>query len=269
MLSVHLRKRDACFGKASLKRRDYHSYQWKKGECASAMIVSASVTGILAYFFYRSFWAVLPLSFTGVFFFRRLRSDKGRKEREELTAQFRECILAVTVLIQAGYSVENAFVECYQDMELMYGAESVICKELRLIRRGLHINISLEELLADLGERSNCREIVQFAEVFDIAKRNGGNLPEIISCSAALIGSRIDTGREINVLLGGRKMELAVMKLMPFAIILYLEISSNGYFDSLYHNLKGNLIMTACLVVYLGAFVMGDLVLKKISDNFK
>lgn len=211
---------------------------------------------------------MIPLSFAGFFFFRRLRKEKGRKEREELTAQFRECILAVTVLIQAGYSLENAFVECYQDMELMYGAESSICDELRLIRRGLHINISLEELLMDLGERSGCGEIVQFAEVFDIAKRNGGNISEIISCSAGLIGSRIETGREMNVLLGGRKMELGMMKIIPFAIIIYLEISSNGYFDGLYHNLKGNLIMTICLSVYMAAFVMGDMVLEKISESF-
>lgn len=233
-----------------------------------AIVLSVGVTGALAYFFYKSLWAMMPLSFAGIFFFRRIRLEKGQREREELTTQFRECILAVTVLIQAGYSVENAFVECYPDMELMYGTQSNICEELRLIRRGLRINISLEELLADLGDRSGCSEIVQFAEVFDIAKRNGGSLPEVIGCSADLIGNRIESRREMSVLLGGRKMELGIMKMIPFAIILYLEVSSKGYFDSLYHNFKGILIMSICLAVYLMAFVLGDRTLKKISDSF-
>ena len=45
--------------------------------------------------------------------------------REELASQFRECILSVATLLQAGYSVENAFLECRQDMALMYGEESI------------------------------------------------------------------------------------------------------------------------------------------------
>lgn len=210
---------------------------------------------------------MLPLSPIGAACFLRIRAEKGRKEREELVTQFRECILAVTVLIQAGYSVENAFLECAQDMSLMYGADSLICGELKLIRRGLHINISLEELLAEFGERSHCQEIIQFAEIFDIAKRNGGNLPEIIHTSANLIGRKIETKREINLLLGGKRMELSVMKVMPFAICIYLELSNGGYFDGLYHNVRGAVIMTGCLIVYLSAYILSEFVLKKIADS--
>lgn len=211
---------------------------------------------------------MLPLSPIGTVCFLRIRAEKGRREREELVAQFRECMLAVTVLIQAGYSVENAFLECDQDMRLMYGADSLICQELKLIRRGLHISISLEELLAEFGVRSHCQEIIQFAEIFDIAKRNGGNLPEIIETSSGLIGRRIETRREINVLLGAKRMELSIMKAMPFAICIYLELSSGGYFDSLYHNVRGGVIMTGCLLVYLAAYAMSEFIFNKIAEGF-
>ncbi len=192
-----------------------------------------------------------------------MRGEKGKREKEELTSQFRECILAVSALLQAGYSVENAFLECEQDMALMYGKESLICGELKLIRRGLHINIALEELLADMGERSGCEEMIQFAEVFSIAKRSGGNLADIIGSSAELIGRKIETRKEINTLLSGKKMELMVMKLMPFAILLYIELANPGYFDMLYHNLFGAMIMTGCLIAYLGAYVAGEVVIKR------
>lgn len=228
--------------------------------------MSAAVTCFLAYFFYRSIWAVIPLSFTGVLFYLKMRSEKGRREKEELTGQFRECILAVAASLQSGYSVENAFLECEQDMAMMFGRESLICAELKLIRRGLHINISLEELLTDLGERSGCEEIVQFGEVFTIAKRSGGNLSQIISSSSELIGRKIETRKEINTLLGGKKMELMIMKLMPFAILLYIGLANPGYFDILYHNLFGVLVMTGCLVVYLGAYMAGETVIKRMWD---
>lgn len=225
--------------------------------------MALTVTALLAVFFYRSAWAMLPLSPVGVVCFREMHRERGRREREELVSQFRECILAVSASLQAGYSVENAFLESEQDMAQMYGREALICRELRLIRRGLNINISLEELLADLGGRSGCDEIVQFAEVFSIARRSGGNLAEIIGSSSELIGRKIDLRREINALLGGRKMELMIMKLMPFAILLYIELSSSGYFAALYHNFSGVLIMTGCLAVYLGAYAAGEVIMKR------
>lgn len=230
--------------------------------------MSAAVTVFLSYFFYRSMLAAVPLSLAGAFCFHKMRAEKGRREREELVGQFRECIMAVSASLQAGYSVENAFLECEQDMTLMYGGESMICRELKLIRRGLHINISLEELLADLGERSGCEEIVQFAEVFSIAKRNGGNLAEIIGSSAEVIGRKIELQIEMQALLSGKKLELTIMKGMPFAILIYIDVTNPGYFDTLYHNLFGVLVMTGCLLVYIGAYAIGDAVMRHMWNEF-
>ncbi len=217
---------------------------------------------LLACFFYRSAWAVLPLSPVGVVCFLELRRGRCRRAREELLSQFRECILSVSSSLQAGYSVENAFLESERDMIQMFGRESAVCRELRLIRRGLHINISLEELLTDLGERSGCEEIEQFAEVFSIARRSGGDLPGIIGRSSDLIGGRIDLRRELDTLLGGKRMELAIMKAMPFAVMLYIELATPGYFDALYCNFTGILVMTGCLAAYLGAYAAGEAVLR-------
>lgn len=225
------------------------------------MFFSIGVPLFLACFFYRSLWAAVILSPVGVAFFFKICRNKAKKQSEELAKQFRECILAVSASLQAGYSVENGFLECEQDMALMYGRDSLICREIRLIRRGLHINISLEELLKDFGERSGCEEIVQFAEVFSIAKRNGGNLAEIITASSELIGRKIELRGEMEALLGGKRMELAIMQLMPFAILLYVNGGNPGYFDSLYHNPSGIAVMTACLAVYLAAYAAGEAVM--------
>lgn len=150
-------------------------------------------------------------------------------------------------------------------MALMYGEESLICRELDYIKRGLKINISLEELLADLSVRSACEEIAQFAQIFALVKRNGGNMAEIIRGSAHQIGRQIELKQEVQILLGGKKMELMIMKAMPFGILLYIDIGNRGYFDSLYHNLAGAAIMTGCLGVYLGAYILGEFIMKGIT----
>lgn len=59
-------------------------------------------------------------------------------------------------------------------------------------------------------------------------------------------------------------MELGIMKIMPFGILLYIDMGNPGYFDSLYHNLTGAVIMTGCLGVYLGAYLLGERIMKGI-----
>ena len=250
--------------RTNLKQRDYRKYVWNYSELGTALLLSVGVVVVMAYFFYRSVWALIPLSVVGVWFFCHLEKRKAAGEREQLSEQFRECILAVATSLQAGYSVENAFLECEQDMELMYGANSGICRELVCIRRGLHINLTLEELLADLAGRSGCEEMEQFAKVFALAKRNGGNMAEIIRNTANRIGKQMELKKEIQMQLSGRRMELNIMKLIPFGILLYINLGNPGYFDTLYHNLPGVAIMTFCLVVYLTAVVMGECIMKNI-----
>lgn len=250
--------------KTNSKQQDYSKYSWKRGELTVTILSSAAVAVFFAVFFYRSVIAVLPLSVIGVLCFYSIRQKKLEKMKNDLTVQFRECILAVSASLRAGYSVENAFRECRQDMVLLYGEEALICRELDYIRRGLDINITLEELLTDLADRSHCPEIGEFAQIFVLAKRNGGSMPEIIRSSAAMIGQKIDLQQEIAVMLSGKQMEQNIMKLMPFGILLYISLTNRGYFDVLYHNWQGAALMTGCLAIYLLAYVMGERIMEKI-----
>ena len=255
--------------KTSLNRRDYHEYVWKKSEYVLALVQVGLLVTALSYFFYRSIWATIPLAAVGAVYFRMIKAQKKEKCKRELVAQFKECMLSVSASLRAGYAIENAFVESEADMRMLYGEQSLIYQELELIRRGLVINITLEELLMDLAERSDCEEISQFAQIFSIAKRSGGNLSEIISNSTELIGQRIDARQEVQTVLSGRRMEQKIMKCMPFGILLYIGMTYPGYFDGLYHNWQGTAIMTGCLVLYLAAVVLGDKIMQSIEKELE
>lgn len=222
---------------------------------------------LIAYFFYRNLWMAVLLAPIGFFVFKKQLDRKKKNCVDKLTVEFKECILSVSTALKAGYAVENAFLESLGDMKLLYGEKSLIYSELELIRRGLIINITLEELLENLAQRSGSGEIRQFARIFSIAKRNGGNIPEIIRTSSELIGKKIETTQEIRTVLSGRRMEQNIMKIMPFGILAYIGISYQGYFDSLYHNLRGILIMTLCLAIYIFAYVTGDKILDRIEKE--
>lgn len=246
---------------------DYARSEWRPGELPLAIAQSIGVVALLAFFFYRSIWAVLPLSVIGGMYFRTLQKRNIRRNRMDLERQFRECIRSVAASLKAGYAVENAFRESEQDMLMLFGKRSAIYRELELIRRGLVLNITLEELLRSLAERSGSDAIGQFAEVFAIAKRGGGNLPEIIRESSSLISQQIDSRQEIQTLLSGRRMEQNIMKLVPFGILTYISVSNPGYFRDLYGNLRGVVIMTVLLGIYLVAYYMGDHILDSMEEH--
>lgn len=217
--------------------------------------------------FFRSWLAVIPLAPVGYAVIKSMEKRKGEQVREELTEQFRECILSVSASLQAGYALENAFLESREDMKNLYGEQSFIYEELEGIRRGLITNIPIEEQIAEFGHRSGCEVIEQFARMLTIAKRRGGNIPTLIRTSAELIGQKMDCGREIATLLSGRKMEQNIMRLMPFAILFYVNATYPGYFDPLYHNLAGVAVMSLCLGIYGAAILLSEKILGDIQKQ--
>lgn len=249
----------------NLKRLDYHKYYPNALEQIVFIGKAGGIVFLISYFFYRSIWAFAPLCSLGVWYYKRQLKERCLKRKEELAAQFRECLLAVSGALQAGYAVENAFVESREDMKNLYGEKSLIYGELEFVRRGLMINISLEELLSDLAKRSDVEEIKQFAQVFSIAKRSGGNLPQIIQTTANLSGQQAETRQEVDILLAGKRMEQNVMRVMPFGILLYIGKAYPGYFEPLYHNIQGNLIMSGCLFVYVAAYLFGEKIIENIG----
>ncbi len=237
---------------------DYGTYVFSAGEQMVYLAQGLLLTGSFAYFFYRSVWAFLCLTPFLIFFRRKKRRMLAKKRRQELSIQFKDAVLSVSANQKAGYSVENAFKEAYRDMEMLYGAESMICRELYAIGKGLENNIVLERLLYDLGCRSHVQDIMQFADVFLTAKRSGGNMTEILAETADMIEQKMAVDREIDVLLSSRKLEQKIMNVVPFFIIFYISLTSKGFFDVLYHNPVGILIMTICMAVYLAAFLLSE-----------
>lgn len=223
------------------------------------VIYSAVATGLVLIFsivFYHSWIAIIVLSPLIPIYLQKKKNELCEKEKTELNEQFKEAILAVSVNLRAGYSIENSFREAYRDVAVMFGKESNISKELFHIVKGLDNNVLLETLLFDLAKRSHIDNILDFAEIFQIAKRSGGDMNTIIQSSVLTICDKIEVKKEIQTLLCAKQLEQKIMNLVPILIILYIQSTSPGFFDPLYHNIMGIIIMSICLVLYGIAYKM-------------
>ena len=217
---------------------------------------SVLVMVILNYFFYQSLWAFIPLGGIGFLYWKMEEKALRCRKKELAREQFKELMLLASTGQKAGFSAENAFLSSYKDMKVLYGKDSSICRMLQILQSGKENNIAFSQLWKQIGNALAITEIREFAQIYEISQESSGNMASIMEKTADIIIHKIETEKEITVLLSARRLEQKIMNCMPFFIMLYISLTSPGYFDGLYHSFGGFMVMSICLAVYLLAYAM-------------
>ena len=226
----------------------------KKSSLIKPVIIGSVKSFILFFLFYKSFVLSFILALVyGIINIKTYEKRRIEEWRWQMDLEFREVMTGISSALNAGYSVENSFKEAKMDLLLLYGNNSVMVKELDIINSKLMLNQPLENVLMEFARRCEVEDINNFAEVFQTAKRTGGNLIDIARSSADKISNKIETSREIRTMVSGKRMEGRIMALMPLAIIIYFWIRSPGFLDCLYAP-AGRPIMTVLLIIYVAAY---------------
>lgn len=227
-----------------------YSFTWKDWLTYFVMIIAKGA--VIGYLFYDSFkMCILCVPFF-VMDYKSMKEERLKRQKRDLTMQFRSMMEALVTSLTAGYSLERAFSDAKRDLSLIYPSNAVIFKELDEIIAGLKVNIPVEKLLKDFGVRSGIEDIDNFANVVAAAKRSGGNLIRIIEKTVRSISDKISLEEEMETMISAKKLEEKIMMVMPYGILFYLRISNGGFLDVLYHNGIGIVLMTIFLAgVYL------------------
>lgn len=238
--------------------RDYSRYHFRRKEVLQYFTEAILLTVLISYLFYSSIWAVWSF----FLIFPLLLRVKGHqlliRQRQRLTIEFQETISGAAAALNAGYSIENAWKEAQKEVLQLYGEEALMYQELQYMNAHIAMNISFEELLEDFANRCQIEDVTSFCQVFLFAKRGGGDFNKIIKTTVERIGEKIKLQQELQTDLAARKLESRIMNLVPMGILIYLNLTSPGYFQVLYHNPGGVCIMSLCLGVYLVAYEMSE-----------
>ena len=219
-------------------------------------LIYAGLFLLFGYLFYGSLFAAIAGFAALPFLFKRKAGELAEKNKNKLLLEFRELILSFSNSLRAGYSIENAFIESYKELKYLYEEDALIMRECRQIIAKMQNHQNLEDLLTDLGKRSGLEDIKDFAAVYSVAKKSGGNLPQIISDTSQRISDKMNVSEEIQLMFAEKRFEQRIMNLLPALIMLYISVSNPGYFDALYKNATGITIMSVCLIVYAAAFFL-------------
>ena len=240
----------------------YDIYLFSLKEWVFVLGEAALLSGLISYLFYKSLFAcLLFLPFCPVLI-RRKKEQKKKKRKEKLRDGFRECLQSVAGALNAGYSMENAWKDAEADMIRFLGEEHDMTKELRRMNRRVALNTPLEQLLLDFAERSQIEDVQNFCQVFQFAKRGGGDLTSIIQNTYMRIADKTELEREIETAMAAKKMEQKIMSLMPMLILLYIGLTSPDFLSAMYHNTVGIIVMTICLALYGVSVLLGEKIVR-------
>ena len=231
---------------------DYRVYHLTGQEWIRYLLEGTAVCAVTAYVFYRSFLAfvlMLPAGMLRPFFKRR---ELCRRRKEELRLQFKEAIQIVA----------SALIASVRDLEEQYGKEGMITREFSYLASQLKMNRTVAVLLSSFAQRSGLDEVENFSVIFTVSKRSRGELASVVHHVVHVISDRIQVREEILTMTAEKQFEQRIMNLMPYLIVLYVDLSSPGFFSQMYETAVGRVVMTGCLVVYLLAWRVSGKILQ-------
>lgn len=241
--------------------KDYSYYKLSFSERILYFVLAAAVGAVIGWLFYESkIVSVIVAVICGFAFLPIRRNQIINKRQQALQLQFRDMLESISTSLDAGSNVQDAFTNARDDMELRYGPDSDIFEELCIINEGVSSNINIEDLLLDFGDRSQLKDVLSFANVFETCYRKGGNIKQVIKNTYSIISDKIDIALEIRTVIASKKSEQNVMMCMPIIFVFLIKMMGTDMVDL--SSAIGRISTTVAVVLFVASYFIG----KKILD---
>lgn len=238
-----------------------------KKEMLTNLVMIELVVIIVGKLFYGSFIAGVIISPLSMLIYKERKKQIIQRKTRQLEIQFKDMLISVYDALKVGYSFENAIRECYRDMCSIYGVDSVICGEIKIMISQIKLNIRTQEVVDNFAKRVDLKNAKLFSQIFQVAKSTGGNMTEIIKSVTDDIVLKETTRDEITASVTEKRMEQRIMSVIPIFIILYITITTPGFLDVMYASVLGKLIMTGCIAAYVMAYLWGERIIQNVMGK--
>lgn len=242
---------------------DYNVYIMSRQERIVTMILAAAVLFAVGYVFYHSIILSALVALFCVKFPKIRTRQIIDKRKKQLMLQFKDMLYSLSSALSVGKSVETGIRDSLQDLRVIYpDPETDILRELEYILRGIGISNTIEEMFSQFAERADLEDIDNFVDIFVTCKRTGGDLIEVMRSTSNTIGEKIEVKQEIHTMISGKKYEFNFMMVLPVILILFLTLTSGDYMAPVFQTIVGRLAMTAAIVTFVLAYVVGSRIMK-------
>ena len=166
-------------------------------------------------------------------------TERLRKQRLSLLkTQFRDFLSSLSAALSTGMNMNEAIENSYADLSSQYGEDSIIANEIKEIINCINNNVSIEEAILALGERSGIEDISNF-RTSDISV------------------DKMLTNEEIETKLTSNKIQLYAMLVIPVVLMLLMRFMSSSFAES-FASLIGVIAITIALALFFVAYKIGS-----------
>lgn len=219
------------------------------GQCGVAFIV---IMGHVL-FTIEFWWVILGLIAIGpTVYIEYMRRQRVLKLEDQLD----NFILALANALKTTPSIGAAF------NSVAAVISNPMQQEVDLAIKEMKVGSTLDQALLHMAARVGSRQLDSALSAILIGRQVGGNLPKVLETTAGTLREMRRLEGVVRTKTAEGKMQLWVIAMMPFALLLGLNVLWPGYFAPLTHGgITGYLIIIACTSFWVASIVLARKVL--------
>ena len=218
-----------------------------------ALIIGLSLVVNFPLYIIIPFSTVLSITFFVIFI-----ASKQTRRKKKFTEQLPDTMDFISRSLRAGNPFSSALLSVSKEMPEPTADEFAITFD------ELNYGLDLEAALHNLGKRTGSEEVRYFITAALIQRQTGGNLADVLNRISAVMRSRVNTRREIQVLAAEMELSAKVLIGLPIFIAAALMVVNPDYLKILIEHELGLVIIGLQMVL----MAVGYAIIKKMI-NFR
>ena len=178
------------------------------------------------------------------------RSKRFRK----FNAQLPDAVDLIARALRAGQSLTGALVTVAEEIEDPLGPEFQHCAD------EMNFGLPFREAMNNLMRRFPVQELQFLTSAMLVQRETGGNLPELLDKTAAVLRSRITLQQKVRVYTAQGRMTGAVLLALPFIAFILTNLLRPGYSEPLFETETGHKL----IYFTLASMALGTYFIRKI-----
>lgn len=214
------------------------------GSFLLSLIYFILLTSNLIFSFIVSLFTILLLPY--------FKKHSVKRKKTRIVLEFQDFIYLIDGSLKGGRSFDNALIDAKNNLFNMYGEDTLLGKELEKIVYWNKIGINYEKGFHMLENEYQIVFFKEFGNVLGITRNKGGSFKEVLEQTNITLSERLEVEREITTLLAKQRIEVLILRVIPFVMLLALRFLYPEMIKFLTTNIIG--ITTLLVVGMLFAF---------------
>ncbi len=176
------------------------------------------------------------------------------RRRVKLNEQLVDALGTMANALRAGFSINQAF------ESVVESGEKPIKQEFQVLLQQLRVGMSFDDALASLDRRVGSDDLTLMCTAIDIARKTGGNLPEIFDRIAETVRGRLRIERRVRTLTAQGRLQGLIVSAMPIFLGVAMTIMKPQLMKPFLFSFQG----AAAVMVALALVGCGWMIIRKI-----